>query len=110
MKQQANLKSPIKDVNEHLNSIRSYFNSLYPLFSLGSQIVNHFFSRFSFHSSSSSSDEDLHQHLQSLNLTFRSSQVNYNSVAIIADGGIKKSYVATAAVYIWADNSVIKQL
>jgi len=107
MKQQANLKSPIKDVNEQLNSVRNCFN---PLFSPGSQIVDHFSSRISFHSPSSSSDEDLYQHLQSLNLAFRSSQVNHNSVAVIADGGIKKSHVATAAAHIWADNSVIKQL
>jgi len=99
-KQQANLKSPIKDVNEQLNGVRNYFNSLHPLFSPGSRIVNHFSSRFSFHSSSSSSSEDLYQHLQSLNLTFRSSQVNHNSAAVITDEGIKKSQVATAAVKI----------
>ena len=109
MKQQANLKSPIKDINEQLNSIRNYFNSLYPLFSPGSQIVDHFSSRISFHSPSSS-NEDLHQYLQSLNLAFRSSQKNHNSTAVITDGSIKKSHVATAAVHVWADNSVIKQL
>jgi len=48
--------------------------------------------------------------LQSLNLVFRSSQVNPNSAAVIADEGIKKTHVATAAAHIWADNSVIKQL
>jgi len=79
-------------------------------FTPGSQIVDHFSSRISFYSPSSSSDEDLYQHLQSLNLAFRSSQVNYNSVAVIADRGIKKSHVATAAAHIWANNSVIKQL
>ena len=110
MKQQANLKSPIKDVNKCLNSVRSCFNPLHPFFSPGSWIVDHFSSRFSFYSPSSSSDEDLHQHLQSLNLTFRSSQVNHNSTAVIADEGVKKSHVATTAVHIWADNSVIKQL
>ena len=109
-KQQANLKSPIKDVNEWLNSIRNCFNPLHPLFSPRSQIVDHFSSRISFHSPSSSSDEDLNQHLQNLNLTFRLSQVNHNSAAVIADRGIKKSYVATTAAHIWADNSVIKQL
>jgi len=109
-KQQANLKSPIKDVNERLNSIRNCFNPLHPLFTPGSRIVDHFSSRISFHSPSSSSDEDLNQHLQNLNLAFRSSQVNHNSAAVITDGGIKKSHVVTAAVHIWADNSVIKQL
>ena len=88
-KQQTNLKSPIKDVNEWLNSVRNCFNSLHPLFSPGSQIANHFSSRISFHSPSSSSDEDLYQYLQSLNLVFRSSQVNPNSAAVIADGGVK---------------------
>jgi len=110
MKQQANLKSPIKDVNEWLNSVRNCFNPLYSLFSPGSQIVDYFSSRISFHSPSSFSDEDLYQHLQSLNLVFRSSQVNHNSAAVIADRGVKKSHVATAAAHIWADNSVIKQL
>jgi len=109
-KQQTNLKSPIKDVNEQLNSVRNCFNPLHPLFSPGSRIVDHFSSRISFHSPSSSSDEDLYQHLQSLNLVFRSSQVNPNSAAVIADGGIKKSHVTTAAAHIWADNSIIKQL
>ena len=79
MKQQANLKSPIKNVNERLNSVRNYFNPLHPLFFSGSQIVDHFSSRISFYSPSSSSDEDLYQHLQSLNFAFRSSQVNHNS-------------------------------
>jgi len=48
--------------------------------------------------------------LQSLNLAFRSSQVNLNSIAVIADRDVKKSHVTTAAAHIWADNSVIKQL
>ena len=109
MKQQTNLKSPIKDINEQLNNVRNCFNPLHLFFSPGSQIVNHFSSRISFYSPSSSSDKDLNQHLQSLNLAFRSSQVNHNSAAVITDGGVKKSHVATAAVHIWA-NSVIKQL
>ena len=110
VKQQANLKSPIKDINERLNSVKNCFNPLHPLFTPGSQIVDHFSSRISFHSPSSSSNENLYQHLQSLNLIFRSSQVNHNSTAVIADGGVKKSHVTTAAVHIWANNSVIKQL
>jgi len=85
-------------------------NSLHPLFFPGSQLVDHFTSRISFYSPSSSSDKDLYQYLQSLNLTFRSSQINHNSAAVIADRGIKKSHVATAAVHVWVDNSVIKQL
>jgi len=66
-KQRFNLKSPIKDVNKHLNGVREYFNLLFPLFSLGSRVVNHFPSRFSFHSPSSSSDKDLYYYLQNLN-------------------------------------------
>ena len=62
-KQRSNLKSPIKDVNERLNSVRDCYNPLFSLFSPGSRVVNHFSSRFSFHSPSSSSDEDLFHHL-----------------------------------------------
>jgi len=99
-KQQAKLKSSIKDVNKRLNSIRNCFNSLYSLFSPGSWVVNHFSSRISFHLPPSLSDEDLYQYLQSLNYTFRISQVSYNSTAVIADGDVKKLQVAIAATHI----------
>jgi len=42
--------------------------------------------------------------------TFRSSQINNSNVAIIADGGIKKSQVTTAIAHIWSDNHIIKSL
>jgi len=85
-------------------------HDIHPLFSSGSRVVNYFSSRISFHSPSSSSDEDLYQHLQSLNHTFRDSQVSSNSTAVIADKGVKKSQVITAAAHIWSDNVVIKKL
>ena len=34
----------------------------------------------------------------------------HNSVAVITDGGVKKSYVATAVTHIWSKYSTIKQL
>ena len=89
-KQRSNLKSPIKDINECLNGVRDYYNPLLPLFSLGSRVVDHFSSRFSFHSPPSSSDEDLFHHLQNLDQAFRSSQTSSHNIAIIADRGIKK--------------------
>jgi len=105
----SNIKSSIKDVNKCLNGIRNCFNPLHSLFFPGSRIADHFSSRINFHSSFSF-DENLHQYLQSLNLTFRSSQINHNSAAVIADKGVKKSYVATAAAYVWSNNLVIKKL
>jgi len=109
-KQRSNLKSPIKDINKYLNSVRECFNPLFPLFSLGSRVVDHFSSRFSFHSPSSSSDEDLYHHIQNLNQAFRSSQTASHNIAIVADGGIKKSQVATAVTHIWSENSLIQHL
>jgi len=109
-KQRFNLKSPIKDVNKRLNGIRECFNPLFPLFSLGSRVVNHFPSRFSFHSPSSSSNEDLYHHPQNLNQAFRSSQTALHNIAIIADGGIKKSQVATTVAHIWSENSIVQRL
>jgi len=109
-KQRSNLKSPIKDVNECLNSVRDYYNSLFPLFSLGSRVVNHFSSRFSFHSPPSLSNKDFFHHLQNLDQAFRSSQTSSHNIAIIADGGIKKSQVATMVAHIWTDNSIIQHL
>jgi len=85
-KQQTNLKSPIKDINEHLNSVRNCFNPLHSIFSPGSRVVNHFPNRISFHSSSSSSsDENLYQYLQNLNHTFKASQILSNNITIITD-------------------------
>jgi len=75
-KQQANLKSPIKNVNKCLNGVRNCFNHLHPLFSPGSRVVDHFSSRISFNSPSSSPDKDLYQHFQSLNYTL-SQMVTY---------------------------------
>jgi len=109
-KQQFNLKSPIKDVNERLNGVRECFNPLFPLFSPGSRVVDHFPSRFSFHSPSSSSDEDLYHHLQNLNQAFRSSQTAPHNITIVADIGIKKSQVATAVAHIWSENSIVQCL
>jgi len=82
---------------------------LHPLFSPGSRVVNHFSSRIGFHSPSSSSDKDLYQHLQNLNHAFRTSQICSNSIAVITDGGVKKSHITTVVAHIWSDNSVVKQ-
>ena len=106
-KQQFNLKSSIKDVNEYLNSVRECFNPFFPLFSLGSRVVDHFPSKFSFHSPSSSSDEDLFHYLRNLDQAFRSSQTAPHNITIIADRGIKKSQVAIVVAHIWSDNSIV---
>ena len=109
-KQQNNLKSPIKDVNKCLNGVRNCFNPLHSIFSPSSRVVNHFPNRISFHSSPFSSDEDLYQHLQNLNYTFKESQILSNNIAVIVDGGVKKSHIATAVAYIWSNFSVIQYL
>jgi len=109
-KQRSNLKSPIKDVNKCLNGVRDYYNLLFSLFSPGSRVVDHFSSRFSFHSLPSLSNEDLFHYLWNLNQAFRSSQTSSHNITIIADGGIKKSQVATVVAYIWTDNSIIQHL
>jgi len=109
-KQQINLKSPIKDVNEHLNGIVECFNPLHPIFSPGSRVVDHFSSRVKFHSPLSLSEDDLHLHLQKLNYVFNMSQVSLHSSAVIADSGVKKSHAASAVAHIWVNNSNIKQL
>ena len=109
-KQQFNLKSSIKDVNECLNSVRECFNPFFSLFSLGSRVVDHFPSKFSFHSPSSSSNEDLFHYLRNLDQAFRSSQTAPHNIAIIADRGVKKSQVAIAVAHIWSDNSIVQYL
>jgi len=109
-KQWFNLKSPIKDVNKRLNGVRQCFNPLFPLFSLGSRVVNHFPSRFSFYSPLSSSNEDLYHYLRNLDQAFRSSQTAPHNITIVADRGIKKSQVATAVAHIWSENSIIQHL
>ena len=109
-KQRSNLKSPIKDINECLNSVRDCYNPLFSLFSPGSRVVDHFSSRFSFHSPPSSSNEDLFHHLQNLDQAFRSSQTLSHNITIIADRGIKKSQVAITVAHIWTDNSIVQRL
>jgi len=108
-KQQAKLTSPIKDVNERLSKITKTFHPLHPLLSPGSRVVNRFSSRIASHSPPSSSDEDLFKHIQDLNITFCQSQCLPYHTAVIADGGVKKNNVTTAAAHIWLDNHVVNQ-
>jgi len=109
-KQQIKLRSPIKDVNEHLNEVLPCFDPIHPLFSPSLQVVDHFSGRITFHSPLSSSNEDTHVYIQKLNNAFRQSQASPHSIAIIANRGIKKSNVALAVAHIWANNSVTDQL
>jgi len=106
------LKAPLRtstNVSMVLETVTIYFFLFFPLFSPGSRVVDHFSSRFSFHSPFSS-DEDLFHHLQNLNQAFRSSQTLSHNIAIITDRGIKKSQVATVVAHIWTDNSIIQHL
>ena len=109
-KQQAKLTSPIKDVNEQLSKITKCFCSLYSLLSFSSRVVDHFSNRITFHSPSSSSNEDLFKYIQNLNHVFHQLQNLPYHAGVIVDGGIKKSNIATATIHIWKDNQVIKQL
>jgi len=109
-KQQVKLKSPIKDVNECLNGVISCFDPTHLLFSPGMRVVDHFSSRITFHSPLSSSDEDIYAHMQKLDHAFKQSQTLPYHIAIIADGGVKKSNVALAVTHIWIDNHVTNQL
>jgi len=70
-KQQAKLRSPIKDVNECLNEIDLCFNPIHTLFSPSSGVVDHFSSKITSCSSLFSSNKDIHIHIQNLNHTFR---------------------------------------
>ena len=106
-KQYKKLKSPIKDVNECLSEVTDTFNLIYFTFSPGSRVVNYFPSRITFHSPLSSSDKDLHSHIQRLNQAFCQTQSLLHNVAIITNGGVKKSNMATAITYIWKDNTII---
>jgi len=74
------------------------------------RLVNHFSSRITFHSSLSSSDENIHKHIQNLRHAFNQSQNSSYSIAIIADSRVKKSNIASAITHIWMNNSVKDQL
>jgi len=73
------------------------------------RVVNYFSDKFLFYSPISSDKEDIYKHLDNLNKVFCQSQISLYLVTVIADGGVKKSNVATAVTYIWKNNAVIKQ-
>jgi len=54
-------------------------------------------------------DEDIHSHITRLNQAFKASQLSPYCVAVITDGGVKKSNVASAVTHTWADNTVTDQ-
>ena len=95
-KQCNNLKSLIKDTNECLNGVRNCFTPVHPIFSPGLRSVNHFPGRINFHSSLSSSNEDLYNYLQNLEWIFQLSQTLPHNIAIITNGGVKKLHATTA--------------
>jgi len=64
------------------------FQLLYPFFSSGSRVVNHFSSRIILHSSLSFSDKDLHKHVQNLNYAFCQLQNTLHKAMVIADGNV----------------------
>jgi len=51
----------------------------------------------------------LFKHIQDLNIAFYQSQCLPHHTAVIADGGVKKNNVATAAAHIWLDNHIVNQ-
>ena len=79
-------------------------------FSPGSRVVNHFSSRISFHSSSSSSDKDFFHYLRNLDCAFKTLQMSSNNITVIANGGVKKSHIATVVAHVWFNNSVTQCL
>ena len=110
VKQQAKLKSPIKDINKCLLEIIDCFDPLHSLFSPGSRVVNHFSSRVTFYTSFSSSPENVHKHMQCLNQVFYQSQNLPHNFIIVANDRVKKSNIVHAITYIWLDNYISEQV
>lgn len=106
-KQYKKLKSPIKDINERLSEVTDSFNTIHLIFFPGSRVVDHFPSHITFHSLASTSDNDLHSHMQKLNLVFCQTQSSLHDIAVIADGEVKKSNVAVAVTHIWKNDIII---
>ena len=108
-KQWLKIKSPIVDVNNHLNKNFPSFNSLNSEFSPGFKLIDNFSSHFSFHWANCKDKESKATHLCNLNDIFSNILLDSKSVIIVSDASIRNS-IAISISHIYSHLNNIKKI
>jgi len=114
LRQQLKIKSSIINVNSHLNSIFPSFDSLDHEFSSGTQLINIFPSRFSFHHAICKNKESKDAHIYKLDKCIFHALSNSKSAIVVSDASSDtsiKNNVTTFIIYIHLhSNPVMKTI
>jgi len=106
LKQCLKIKSPIVDINNWLNKVFSFFDSLNKELSSGFHLVNTFSDYFSFHSVNWKDSNILTTYCNRLENIYKDSLINQDIMLIISDTSIKNNIV-TLVLYIHRDQEII---
>jgi len=107
-KQCFKIKSSVVNANNCLNEIFLAFDSFNSKFSLGSCLVDNFYSCFFFHRTNCKNKESKTAHFHKLNNIVLNALSNSNSVIVVSDASIKNN-VAMSIIYIHLYSNPIKK-
>jgi len=107
-RQRAKIKSPITDINNHLNKVLSSFNSLNSKLQPGFCLVDTFSDQFSFTLVNHKDTDALKTHNIKLDKIYEDSSDNQNIILIIVDMSIKNN-VAMSVFHIQKSHNIIRK-
>ena len=107
-KQRAKIKSPVTDINNHLNKVLSSFNSLNSELLLGFCLVDTFSDQFSFTLVNHKGTDALKTHNIKLDKIYEDLSDNQNIILIIVDMSIRNN-VAILVPHIQKSHNIISK-
>ena len=105
-KQHLKIKSPIVDINNHLNEVFLAFDSLNKEFSPSFHLVDNFSHCFSFHSVNWKDTDAKAIYQNKLNNIYENSSTNQNAISIISNVSVKNN-ITTLVSYIQRDHEIV---
>jgi len=107
-KQRLKVKSSIIDTNNCLNGNFPFFNFFYKELSPGFRLIDNFPDYFFFHITNHKNKKIKKAYLCKLDQIFKNTLLEFNTIIVILDAGIKNN-IATSILYVHLDyNTVIK--
>ena len=110
MKQNSRLKSPIQDINHHLNQVHPSFDSMNSELKPGTCIVDIFPNCFSFHTVKHNDKIARANHLKTLDNILHTSTTQPGTIIIVTDTSTKRGIYAVSVAHGWQNKSLVFNL
>ena len=110
MKQNSRLKSPIQDINHHLNQVHPSFDSTNSELKPGTCIVDIFPNCFSFHTVKCNDKIARANHLKTLDNILHTSTTQPGTIIIVTDASTKHGIYAVSVAHGWQNKSLVFNL